>query len=81
LLLAALAALAAVGVASASRAADPAGPPPTAVVRPGDTLWSVAERHVPSRDPFGVIAEIRRLNDLDGYTVHPGDQLVLPNGG
>lgn len=77
----ALTALTAVLVASASRAADPEGPHPAAVVRPGDTLWSVAQRHVPSRDPFGVIEEIRRLNGLPDYTVQPGQELLLPHGG
>jgi Tfp pilus assembly protein FimV len=49
-----------------------------AVVRPGDTLWSVAARHVPSRDAPGMIEEIRRLNDLSGTTIHPGQRLRLP---
>lgn len=68
--------------APASQAADPAGAgggePAVAVVRPGDTLWSVAARHVPSRDPYGMIEEIRRLNDLPGHTIHPGQELILP---
>lgn len=49
-----------------------------AVVLPGDTLWSVAARHVPSRDAPGMVAEIRRLNDLPGNTIHPGQRLKLP---
>lgn len=48
------------------------------VVRPGDTLWSVAVRHEPSQDPSVTIEEIRRLNHLTGYTVHPGQTLQLP---
>jgi len=71
----------------ASRAADPAAPgagggsgsgPAVAVVRPGDTLWSVTARHVPSYDAYGMIEEIRRLNHLPDYTVHPGQELILP---
>jgi hypothetical protein len=77
LLLVVIGVLAAV-LAPASRAADPAGPAEIAVVQPGDTLWSVAERHAPSRNPFGVIEQIRTLNDLDGYTVHAGQELLLP---
>jgi LysM repeat protein len=69
-----------VALAPASRAADPPAPTPVAVVRPGDTLWSVAERHLPGRDPFAVIDEIRRLNGLDDCTVHPGQRLALPAG-
>lgn len=65
-------------LAPASRAADPPGVAPTVVVQPGDTLWSVVERHRPSNDPFAVIREIRRLNDLDGFVVQPGQRLTLP---
>ncbi|MPZ25111.1 MAG: LysM peptidoglycan-binding domain-containing protein [Micromonosporaceae bacterium] len=73
-----------------SQAADPAssdpaaseaggGEPLVAVVRPGDTLWSVASRHVPSGDAYGMIEEIRRLNNLSGHTIHPGQKLRLPD--
>ncbi|SDZ27788.1 LysM domain-containing protein [Asanoa ishikariensis] len=62
----------------ASRAADHAEPPPVAVVQPGDTLWSVVARHRPSNAPFKVIDEIRRLNDMDDFTIHAGQKLVLP---
>jgi LysM repeat protein len=76
-----LGALLAAVVAPASRAADPGGPPEpaVAVVHPGDTLWSVVSRHLPSRDPYGMIEEIRRLNDLSGHTIHPGQELILPD--
>jgi LysM domain len=60
------------------RAANPSGSHPVAVVQPGDTLWSIAERYAPGRDRFETIAEIQRLNGLAGYTVHPGQHLVLP---
>lgn len=71
----------------ASQAADPAPagaaaePPLVAVVRPGDTLWSVAARHVPSHDPYGMIEEIRRLNGLPDHFIHPGQELILPGSG
>ncbi|HET8662510.1 MAG TPA: LysM peptidoglycan-binding domain-containing protein [Micromonosporaceae bacterium] len=77
-LLLALAGLVVVLAAPASEAANPAGAAPVAVVLPGDTLWSVAQRHVPGSDPFGAIEEIRRLNGLRDYTIHPGQRLVLP---
>ncbi|MFC7545497.1 LysM peptidoglycan-binding domain-containing protein [Plantactinospora sp. GCM10030261] len=67
-------------LAPASQAADPAGTSHTTVVRPGDTLWSVAERQLPDHDTYLVIAEIRRLNGLDGYTIYAGQELVLPAG-
>lgn len=73
-----LAGLVAALAAPASQAARVPEPPQTAVVHPGDTLWSVAARHAPSRDPYRVIDEIRHLNDLSGHTIHPGQELVLP---
>jgi hypothetical protein len=71
----------AVGVllASASRASGASiGPAPSVVVQPHDTLWSIAGRAVPSRDTRAVVHEIRRLNGITDYTVHPGERLVLP---
>jgi hypothetical protein len=64
---------------TASRAGDPrAGSAPTVVVQPHDTLWSIASRTAPDRSPWQVVAEIRDLNDLDGYYIHAGETLVLP---
>jgi LysM repeat protein len=64
---------------TASRASDPdTGPAPTVVVQPHDTLWSIATRTSPRRDPYAAVAEIQRLNNIDGYVVHPGETLVLP---
>ena len=77
-LLLALAGLVAALAAPASRAADPSGAAETAVVEPGDTLWSIAARHRPGRDPFGTIDAIRHLNGLTDYTIHPGQRLRLP---
>lgn len=66
-------------LAPASRAADPSGPAPMAVVQPGDSLWSIAERYVPGYDPITAVEEIRRLNRLDGYVVHAGQRLAVPS--
>jgi LysM repeat protein len=73
-----LAALTTAVLAPASRAADPSPPAATAVVQPGDSLWSIAERHAPGHDPIATVEEIRRLNGLDGYTVHAGQRLAVP---
>jgi LysM repeat protein len=76
-----LLAVAAVGLAftaPASDAAAPSGPRAVVVVRPGDSLWSIAARYLPSHDAPGTVEEIRRLNGLDGYTIYAGQQLTLP---
>lgn len=48
------------------------------VVQPGDSLWSVATELDPSSDPRDVIAEIIRLNQLDGSGVQAGEALAVP---
>ena len=69
----------AVLLTTASRAEDtPSGPAATVVVQPHDTLWSIATRTAPDRDPYAAIAELQRINDLDGFVVHPGQTLELP---
>ena len=79
-LLAVLASVAsAVLFTTASRADDPpAGPAPTIVVQPGDTLWSVATRVMPGRDGRDAVAELRRANGLRGSELQPGALLILP---
>jgi len=66
-------------LATASRADDrEAGPAPTVVVQPDDTLWAIATRTAPDRDPYAAMAEIKKLNGIRGYVVHPGQRLQLP---
>lgn len=65
-------------IGPAVNAAPEAGEPVEVVVRPGDTLWSVARRHDPAQDPLVMAEEIRKLNGLPDYTVHPGQTLKLP---
>jgi LysM repeat protein len=50
-------------------------PPSTVVVRPDDTLWSIATRIAPDRDPRVVVSELEQRNDLTGPTVHVGQVL------
>jgi LysM repeat protein len=74
-----MASLAGALLATASRASDPAGAPaPVVIVQPHDTLWSIAGRTSPSRNPRAVVGEIRRLNGISDYTIHPGQRLALP---
>jgi Tfp pilus assembly protein FimV len=46
------------------------------IVRPGDTLWSIAERLDPRGDPRPVMAELSAQAGSD--TVRPGEHLILP---
>jgi hypothetical protein len=60
-------------------AADSAGPALVqTTVQPGESLWSVAQRIAPDNDPREVIAQIRRLNDLESSQLLVGQQLLLP---
>ena len=66
-------------LSTASRAEQPStGPAPSVVVQPDDTLWSIATRTAPGRDPYAAVAEIQKINHIEGYVVHPGQTLELP---
>ena len=72
------------GVPAAARAVSgSAAPRPsgrTYVVRPGDTLWDIAERVAPGEDPRIVVARLAEANGLEPGTLPPGRALVLPSG-
>jgi hypothetical protein len=46
------------------------------VVRPGDTLWSIAVALDPSGDPRPLVDDLEA--ELRGSTLQPGETLVLP---
>jgi LysM repeat protein len=69
--------VAALAVGLAARGSSGAGPKQTYVVRPGDTLWSVAERTY-SGDPRQGVWELRHRNHLATATIVPGQKLVVP---
>jgi hypothetical protein len=48
------------------------------VVRPGDTLWSIAARVEPTADPRPLVDRLQA--ELGGNTLQPGDRLLLPRG-
>ncbi len=50
------------------------------IVRPGQSLWSVAESADPGQDTRAVIQQIIDLNSLNGDTVFAGQQLWVPRG-
>ena len=50
------------------------------VVRPGDTLWSIASAHTPSSsDVQETIDRITEVNHLNGAAITPGQHLHVPN--
>jgi LysM repeat protein len=64
-------------VGTYARPSGSAGRPQTYVVRPADTLWSIASSHY-SGDPRGAVWRLERRNHLSGTTLVPGQRLVLP---
>jgi hypothetical protein len=48
------------------------------VVRPGQTLWSIAAAAEPSGNPWAVMQQIINVNALNGPTVQAGEQLWVP---
>jgi Tfp pilus assembly protein FimV len=62
--------------ASAPRPAGPAASAPHAVtVQAGDTLWSIASRVAPDRDPRAEVAELQQRNHLTSVALTPGQVL------
>jgi LysM repeat protein len=60
-----------------ARPSGGAGRPATYVVKPTDTLWSIAARHY-AGDPREGIWELQHRNHLAGTTLVPGQRLLLP---
>jgi hypothetical protein len=50
------------------------------VVRPGQTLWSVAAAADPSADPWTVVQQISDANALNGSQIQAGQLLWVPRG-
>jgi LysM domain len=74
-------------VAGAAQATSHAAPASSAghsltqvTVRPGQSLWSVAESADPGADTRLVIQRILQLNALHGDTVFAGERLWVPRG-
>ena len=60
-----------------ARASSGAGPERVYVVKPHDTLWSIAA-HTYGGDPRAGIWKLQRANHLAGATIVPGEKLVVP---
>jgi hypothetical protein len=69
------------GLASAGTEPSSASAAATAervTVRPGETLWAIAEREAPGVDPRETIARILDLNALSSSSVRAGSVLLIP---
>jgi LysM repeat protein len=69
--------VAALAVGLAARPSGSAGKPVRYVVRPTDTLWSIATKHY-AGDPREGVWQLQRRNHLQGTTLVPGERLLLP---
>ena len=47
-------------------------------VRPGETLWGIADRVAPNADPRSTIARLESMNHLESSTVPAGSVLLVP---
>ena len=71
--------LAALAVGLVAHSSRGAGPERTYVVKPADTLWSIASRTY-GGDVREGIWKLQQRNHLASSTLQPGQQLVLPAG-
>jgi LysM repeat protein len=60
-----------------ARPSGGAGKPVNYVVKPADTLWSIAATHY-AGDPRQGIWNLQQRNRLQSTTLVPGQRLVLP---
>lgn len=50
----------------------------TVIVRAGDTLWSIAEKHYPKKDIREAVYRIQQINGLKSANLQTGTELKLP---
>jgi hypothetical protein len=80
-----LAGVLSVGLASVAQAAHSGQASPgryvaRVMVRPGQSLWSLAEAYDPDADTRSVIREIQQLNSMTVDQVRAGEVLWVPRG-
>jgi len=64
-------------VGIAARVSHGAAPERATVVKPGDTLWSIAARSY-AGDTREAVWRLQQRNQLRSATLRPGQRLVLP---
>jgi hypothetical protein len=69
--------VAVVGWALLARSSSGAGREHVYVVRPTDTLWSIAAARYPG-DPRDGVWKLQHRNHLTDTTILPGERLVVP---
>jgi len=69
--------VATIGWALLARSSSGAGHEQRYVVKPTDTLWSIAAVRYPG-DPREGVWKLERRNHLAGTTIVPGQRLVVP---
>jgi LysM repeat protein len=72
-----IALVALLGWAVFARTSSGAGHPVHYVVKPTDTLWSIAQTRY-AGDPREAILRVEQANHLAGATIVPGQDLLLP---
>jgi LysM repeat protein len=60
-----------------ARPSSGSSPPGSYVVKPHDTLWSIASRYY-GGDPRESVWKIRERNTLPGNVIRVGERLVMP---
>ena len=55
-------------------------PPRTYVVRPGDTLWAIAQTYDPGGDPRHAVSDLAAVNGVDPGALVPGQVLRIRAG-
>jgi LysM repeat protein len=60
-----------------ARESSASGKSRTYVVRPGDTLWALAQRYY-AGDPRQAVWKLERVNGLASASIVPGQRLSVP---
>ena len=69
--------LAAQTASGSAAAGTPHHAPSAVTVAPGDTLWDIAARVAPQRDPRAEVADLTRRNHLSEAAIVPGQVLQI----